>query len=323
MSLESLKTRRNNTQAIIDELNKFKTTKKVRSDNARFWSPKPDKQGNAHAIIRFLPALEADNLNVPFVKIWDHGFQGPTGKWYIENSLRTIGKDDPVSQSNHTLWESGLESNKETARKRKQRLHYITNIYVAKDTLHPENEGKVFLYKFGKKIFEKIESAMMPPKEFEEKPIIPYDLWEGANFKLRIKKGDGGWPNSQDSTFESVGPLFKTKKGEADEDKMTEVYDKVSSLLPFVDPDGVDSDGERYFKSFEELRDKLLSVIGENESENGSLSHTTSAVKNKSQVKPVDENDEDNSSEVVVEDVEDVEDDDVSLDYLSSLINDE
>lgn len=280
MSFASLKNRRS-VADLQEELNKFKTSaKKNTKEKARFWSPKPDKNGNASAVIRFLPALESDELAVPFVKTYDYGFRGPTGKWFIENSLRTIGKTDIVMLENSKLWNSGLESDKETARARKQRTHFVTNIYVVKDTLHPENEGKVFLYQFGKKVWEKIEAAMMPPDGFDEEPIVPYDLWEGANFKLKIRKGDGGWPTYQDSTFDNVNPLF-VKKGEPDEKRMEEVYDQVNSLLPFIDPEGVNADGEKYFKSVEELKTRYFDVMELTESENSSTPHVSSAVRNK------------------------------------------
>ena len=321
MSLERLKNR-NNTQALIDELNKFKNTKKVRTENKKFWSPRPDKQGNAHAVIRFLPAIESDNLNVPFVRTWDHGFQGPTGKYYIENSLRTIDKPDPVAELNSQLWNSGLEANKELARKRKQRLHYIGHIYVVKDTLHPETEGLVWPYKFGSKIFDKIESAMMPPEGFDDEPIVPYDLFTGANLKLRLKKGDGGWPSYEDTKWDTPGPLFKTKKGEPDEAKMEEVYNQVKSLKTYIDPEGIDADGEKYFKSYDELKQKLYKVLELSDSENSSMPHISSSAKNRSNV--VESDDEDEGSDSAVFDKTEIsEDEDDSLEYFSSLVSEE
>jgi hypothetical protein len=322
MSLDSLKNRRNNIQSVVSELNKFKNVRKAKSDSVRFWSPKPDKQGNAQAQIRFLPALESDNLEVPFVKTWDHGFQGPTGKWYIENSLRTIDKTDPVAELNSKLWNSGIEANKEIARKRKQRLKYIGNIYVVKDALHPENEGKVFLYKFPPKVFEKIESAMIPPEGFDDEPIVPYDLWEGANLKLRVKKGDGGWPSYADSVFDNVSPLFKNKKGEADEAKMDEIYSQVSSLKPFIDPEGKDSDGEAYFKSYSELKDKLFRVLELSTSENSDAPTQSGSVKNRSNVSSKNYDAEDDENDAVVFDsTASSEDEDESLDYFASLVD--
>lgn len=328
MSFASLKNRRT-VADLQEELNKFKTSaKKNTKEKSRFWSPKPDKNGNASAIIRFLPAPESDDLKVPFVKTYDYGFRGPTGKWFIENSLRTIGKTDIVAYENSKLWNSDLESNKEIVRTRRQRTHFITNIYVIKDTLHPENEGKVFLYQFGKKVWEKIEAAMMPPKEFDEEPIIPYDLWTGANFKLRVRKGDGGWPTYQDSAFDKVGPLF-VKKGEADEAKMEEVYNQVQSLLPFIDPNGVNADGERYFKTPEELKVRYYDVMELTESENSNIPHSTSAVRNKienhrNSVSSDEDSEVDEAEDFSSENSEELDDEDSDvLAYLKNLAEDD
>ena len=156
----------------------------------RLWKPEMDKSGNGYAVIRFLPAVDGEDL--PWAKVWNHAFQGPTGQWYIENSLTTIGQKDPVSEHNTRLWNTGLESDKEIARKQKRKLQYFANIYVVSDSKHPENEGKVFLYRFGKKIFDKIMEAMQPAFEDEE-AINPFDFWKGANFKLKVRKVDGYW----------------------------------------------------------------------------------------------------------------------------------
>ena len=166
----------------------------------RLWKPEMDKSGNGYAVIRFLPARCEDFQG----KVWNHAFQGPTGQWYIENSLTTIGQKDPVSEHNTQLWNSGLESDKEIARKQKRKLQYFANIYVVSDSKHPENEGKVFLYRFGKKIFDKIMEAMQPAFEDEE-AINPFDFWKGANFKLKVRKVDGYW-NYDKSEFDSVSP---------------------------------------------------------------------------------------------------------------------
>ena len=152
----------------------------------RLWKPTRDKAGNGYAVIRFLPAQEGEDL--PWVRYWDHGFKGPTGLWYIENSLTSIGQEDPVSEMNSVLWNSGRDEDKTIARERKRRLHYVSNVLVISDPSNPENEGKVFLYKFGKKIFDKIMESMQPAFEDEE-PINPYDFWEGADFKIKIRKG--------------------------------------------------------------------------------------------------------------------------------------
>ena len=159
------------------------TEKKSYGDD-REWKPTVDKAGNGYAVLRFLPATEGQD--VPWVRYWDHGFKGPTGRWYIENSLTSIGKDDPVSEMNSQLWNSGRDEDKETARARKRRLHYVSNVYVVSDPSNPENEGKVFLYKYGKKIFDKIMDVMQPQFQ-DEKPVNPFDFWGGADFKLKIR----------------------------------------------------------------------------------------------------------------------------------------
>ncbi|SVA55190.1 uncharacterized protein METZ01_LOCUS108044, partial [marine metagenome] len=156
----------------------------------RLWKPELDKTGNGFAVIRFLPAVKGEDL--PWVKVWNHAFQGPTGQWYIENSLTTLNQKDPVSEMNSAYWNSGLESDKEIARKQKRKLQYFSNIYVVTDKKHPEHEGKVFLFRFGKKIFDKIMESMQPAFE-DETPVNPFDFWEGANFKLKIRKVDGYW----------------------------------------------------------------------------------------------------------------------------------
>jgi gp32 DNA binding protein like len=269
MSFESLKQKRKNIQSLTEELNKFDAPKNRKTEDDRFWTPTKDKAGNGYAVIRFLPSLEEEDLTIPFVKTYDHGFQGPSGRWYIENSLRTIDKDDPVLEFNSKLW-NGSESDKEQARKQKSRLHYIGNILVIKDPTNPENEGKVKLFKFGAKIFAKIKDAMQPQFE-DETPIVPYDLWEGANFKLKIRKVEG-YPNYDTSSFDEVSPLFE------DDSEIEAVYNKLNRLLPFIDPDGKDIDGQPYFKPYAELKAKLYKVLDLNDSENSTVpvSHSKS-----------------------------------------------
>lgn len=235
-----------NRQSMFDnlttEINKLNTTTAPTDDN-RFWKPEVDKAGNGYAIIRFLPAPA--NEDVPFVRVWDHGFQGPGG-WYIEKSLTTIGQADPVSEYNTELWNSGIEANKEVVRKQKRRLSYYSNIYVVKDPSHPENEGKVFLFKYGKKIFEKLNAAMNP--EFEdEKPMNPFDLWEGANFKLKIRNYEG-YRNYDKSEFDSPSPLSD------DDDNMEKIWKREFALSEFIEPSN--------FKSYDELKSKLHRVLG-------------------------------------------------------------
>ena len=213
------------------------------SQEDNFWKPEVDKAGNGYAIFRFLPA--PGNEEIPYVRVWDHGFQGPGG-WYIEKSLTTLGEKDPVSEYNSQLWNSGIEANKELVRKQKRRLSFISNIYIVKDPAHPENEGKVMLYKYGKKIWDKIELAMNPEFEDEQK-INPFDLWTGANFKLKIRKVEG-YRNYDKSEFEAAAPLFDN-----DED-MEAVWKQEYGLAEFVDP--------KNFKSYDELKARLHKALG-------------------------------------------------------------
>jgi hypothetical protein len=216
--------------------------KKSYSDD-RFWKPELDKSGNGFAIIRFLPTPEGEEM--PWVSYWDHGFQGPGG-WYIEKSLTTLNKQDPVSEYNTTLWNTGIEANKEIARKQKRRLHYVSNVYVVSDPKNPDNEGKVFLYRYGKKIFEQLKEAISPAFE-DEAPINPFDVREGANFKIKIRKVDGYW-NYDKSEFDSSAMLFD------DENKLNEVYTSLYSLSDIIAPSE--------FKTYEELKEKLERVLG-------------------------------------------------------------
>ena len=236
-----------NRSKSLDKLNSQleKISQKSYSDpnEGKFWKPTRDDAGNGFAIIRFLPAPGEEEM--PFIRIWDHGFQGPTGLWYIENSLTTINQDDPVSEYNGKLWNSGLESDKEIARKQKRRLKYVSNIYVIKDAAHPENEGKVFLFSYGKKIFDKLNDLMNP--EFpDEQPVNPFDLWEGANFRLKIRKYEG-YPNYDKSEFEAAAPLFD------DDEKLEEIWKQEHSLQELIDA--------KNFKSYAELKAKLYRVL--------------------------------------------------------------
>ena len=213
------------------------------SGDDRLWKPEVDKAGNGYAVIRFLPAPDGEEL--PWAKLYTHAFQG-TGGWFIENSLTTLGQKDPVSEYNSQLWNSGIESDKEIARKQKRKLSYYANIYVVKDSANPHNEGQVFLYKFGKKIFDKITAAMQP--EFEdEDPINPFDFWAGANFKLKIKKVAGYW-NYDSSEFDRQSALLD------DDDAMEAIWKKEYSLAELVAPD--------QFKSYDELKKRLDYVLG-------------------------------------------------------------
>lgn len=244
MSFDALKKNRSKSlEKLNNQLEKISTKSYSDPNEGKFWKPTRDKAGNGFAIIRFLPAPNGEEM--PFVRIWDHGFQGPTGLWYIENSLTTINQDDPVSEYNSKLWNSGLDSDKEIARKQKRRLKYYSNIYVIKDSANPENEGKVFLYAFGKKIFDKLNDLMNPQFE-DENPVNPFDLWEGANFRLKIRQFEG-YPNYDKSEFDAPGPLFE------DDDKLEQVYNQEHSLQDLVDP--------KNFKSYSELKAKLYRVL--------------------------------------------------------------
>jgi hypothetical protein len=242
------------TQKLVKEVEKMSSTSNGVDD--RLWRPEVDKTGNGFAVIRFLPAPEGEEL--PWAKMYSHAFQGPGG-WYIENSLTTIGQKDPLGEYNRELWNSGTETNKETVRKQKRKLSYYSNIYVVKDPTNPANEGKVFLFKYGKKIFDKIMEAMQP--EFEdETPINPFDFWQGANFKLKIVKKDGYW-NYDKSEFGSVEPLLD------DDDALEAIWKKEYSLAAVTAPD--------QFKSYEELEKRLNYVLGQKGSSRSSVEEET------------------------------------------------
>ncbi len=213
-------------------------------DDDRFWKPVMDKSGVGSAVIRFLPAPEGCEL--PWAQVWSHAFQGPGG-WLIDNCLTTLGQQCPVCEKNRVLWNSGSDRDKEEARKQKRKLSYYANIYVVRDPANPDNEGKVFLYKFGKKIFDKIMAAMQP--EFDdEQPINPFDFWTGANFKLKLVKKDGYW-NYDKSEFASPSALL-----DGDDDELETIYKSLSNLNDFTDP--------KEFKSYDELKKRLDYTLG-------------------------------------------------------------
>ena len=228
------------TAKLVKEVEKMNNTGGNADD--RIWKLDVDKGGNGYAVIRFLPAPEGEDL--PFVKLYSHAFQGPGG-WFIENSLTTLGQKDPVSEYNSLLWNNGTDAGKETARKQKRKLTYVSNIYVVKDPANPENEGKVFLYKYGKKIFDKLTAAMQPEFEDEE-AIDPFDFWQGANFKLKAKNV-AGYRNYDSSEFAAVTPLLD------DDDALEAIWKKQYSLEEFVAAD--------QFKSYDDLKKRLESVL--------------------------------------------------------------
>ena len=213
----------------------------------RLWKPELDKSGNGYAVIRFLPAPDGEDL--PFAKVWSHAFKGPGGQWYIENSLTTLGKQDPVSEYNTELWNAAGEGSSERAQARaqKRKLSYYSNIYVVSDPAHPENEGKVFLYKYGKKIFDKLVEAMQPAFA-DETPIDPFNFWKGADFKLKIRKVDGYW-NYDKSEFAAPNTL-----GDFDDERLEEIWKEGYSLAEFED--------SKNFKTYEKLKARLDLVLG-------------------------------------------------------------
>ena len=229
------------TQKLVKEVEKMNNT--GGSSDERLWKLECDKSGNGYAVIRFLPAPNGEDL--PFVKLYSHAFQGPGG-WFIENSLTTLGQKDPVSEYNSMLWNNGTDAGKDQARKQKRKLTYIANIYVVKDPSNPENEGRVMLYKFGKKIFDKITAAMQPEFEDEE-AIDPFDFWQGANFKLKAKNV-AGYRNYDSSEFAAQSALLD------DDDAMEGIWKKQYSLEEFVAAD--------QFKSYDDLKKRLDYVLG-------------------------------------------------------------
>ena len=230
------------TAKLVKEVEKMNNNGSTTGDD-RIWKLECDKGGNGYAVIRFLPAPNGEDL--PFVKLYSHAFQGPGG-WYIENSLTTLNQKDPVSEYNTSLWNNGTDAGKETARKQKRKLTYVANIYVVKDPANPSNEGQVFLYKFGKKIFDKLTAAMQPEFEDEE-AIDPFDFWQGANFKLKAKNV-AGYRNYDSSEFARQDALLD------DDDAMEAIWKKEYSLAELVAPD--------QFKSYDELKKRLDYVLG-------------------------------------------------------------
>ena len=246
MDFESLKKSSSNFDAITKALETKMTPENQQSNNKyqddRLWKPELDKTGNGYAVLRFLPASNGEEM--PWQRVWTHAFQDKGG-WFIENSLTTLNQKDPVSEENTRLWNTGIDSDKDIARKRKRKLSYYANVFVVSDPKHPENEGQVKLYKFGKKIFDKITEAMQPAFE-DEQAINPFDFWKGANFKLKIRKVDGYW-NYDKSEFEGVTPLKES------DDDIKAIWEKQYPLKPFVDPSN--------FKTYDELKEKLNRVI--------------------------------------------------------------
>ena len=277
-------------EKLTGELDKLSKKSESYKDD-RLWKPELDKASNGYAVIRFLPTPKNEDL--PWVRVFNHGFKGPGG-WYIENSRTTLGEKDPVSEMNTQLWNSGVESDKDIARQRKRRLSYYSNILVVSDPKNPENEGKVFLYKYGKKIFDKIMEKMQP--EFEDETAInPFDFWNGANFRLKVRKV-AGFINYDKSEFEDSSPVL-----DGDDAKLEELWKTQYSLSEFTNPSN--------FKSYDELKTKLDNVLGGN----ARFTETAEETKEESFASPV-KSEESNSVS------EDVEDDD-ALSYFEKLAN--
>jgi len=245
MSFADFKKRsKSSISSLTSKLEEMNSKESYKDD--RFWRPELDKSSNGYAVIRFLPAVEGEDL--PWAKYYSHGFQGPGG-WYIENSRTTLGEKDPVSELNSKFWNSGVESDKDIARSRKRRTNYVSNILIVSDPANPQNEGKVFLYRYGQKIFTKIQEAMQP--EFEDEDAInPFDFWGGADFKLKIRRVSG-FLNYDKSEFASANELYA-----GDDEKLEDLWKKQYALSEFVDPNS--------FKSYDDLKNRLHEVIGDN-----------------------------------------------------------
>jgi len=276
-------------------------TQQKSSGDDRFWKPTIDKAGNGSAIIRFLPAPPGED--VPFARYWDHGFQGPGG-WYIEKSLTTLGQDDPVSEYNSKLWNSGIEANKEIARKQKRRLHHVSNILVVSDPGNPDNEGKVFLYEYGKKIFDKLND-MMHPQFDDEDPINPFDMWEGANFRLRIRNVEG-YRNYDKSAFDSPSAISN------DDEELESIWNTQHSLTEFTDPSN--------FKSYADLQQRLAKVLGETSPNTTAETETADDVQ-AAWTPPAETAPEPAVAESPSDNVVNFEDEDESLDFFKKLAN--
>jgi len=243
-SLKKASSKGDTLAKLTREIEKINQPQASSGPDERLWKPELDKSGNGYAVVRFLPAPDGEDM--PWAKVWSHAFKGPGGQWYIENSLTTLGKEDPVSDLNRGLWNSGREQDKATARAQKRKLSYYSNIYVVSDPAHPENEGKVFLYKFGKKIFDKLIEAMQPAFA-DETPLDPFNFWTGANFKLKIRKVDGYW-NYDKSEFAAPAPLLEDDKA------LEGIWKQAYPLAEFEDP--------KNFKTFEQLQVRLNLVLG-------------------------------------------------------------
>ena len=303
MSFENLKRNRDQISKLVQAAEKAGggTTEQKSYVDERIWKPTVDKAGNGYAVLRFLPAGEGEDL--PWVRYWDHGFKGPTGLWYIENSLTSIGQPDPVGELNSRLWNSGYDEDKEKARAQKRRLHYVVNALVVQDPSAPHNEGKVFLYQFGKKIFDKIMDVMQP-QFADETPVNPFDFWEGADFKLKIRNVEG-YRNYDKSEFSSPSALY-----DGDEGRLEGVYNQLHSLSEFTDP--------KNYKSYDELKAKLARVLGEEAVSAGTPTMAQESMMNTPAAEP-----EYRVAEPITAEELNTQDDDDTMSYFAKLANDD
>ena len=252
MNIEQLRKLRNTDFAkISSEFEKIVNPEAKGYGDNRFWKMEVDKAGNGTATIRFLTRtvkiIDGKDVvdELPWTRVFNHGFQGPTGRWFIEDCPTTIGQPCPACEQNGVLWNSGIEADKEVARKQKRKLSYVANVYIVSDPKHPENEGKVFLFKFGKKIFDKIMDKARPTFE-DEDPVNVFDLWTGADFKLRQRKVEG-YPNYDQSVFLEPSPIAES------EEEILAIVNQQYLLKDFTDPSK--------FKSYDELSKKLETVL--------------------------------------------------------------
>ena len=292
IDFSKLKKQSGNLDKLSKAIEQLNSSSESADNKDNYWRPEVDKAGNGMATIRFLPASAADGEDaLPWVKVFSHGFQGPGG-WLIDNCLTTKGQQCPICEHNSTLWNSGIEANKEVVRKQKRKLNYVANVYIVSDPKHPENEGQVKLFKFGKKIFDKITEAMNPQFEDEE-AINPFDLWKGANFKLKIRKVDG-YQNYDKSEFESASPLSE------DDDELEKIWKSEFALSELI--------SDKEFKSYDALKTRLDKVLGLS-GEVPAPKTTVETIKEQAKAAP----------KKVVEAEPEVTDDDEDLAYFSKL----
>jgi len=292
IDFSKLKKQSGNLDKLSKAIEQLNSSSESADNKDNYWRPEVDKAGNGMATIRFLPASAADGEDaLPWVKVFSHGFQGPGG-WLIDNCLTTKGQQCPICEHNSTLWNSGIEANKEVVRKQKRKLNYVANVYIVSDPKHPENEGQVKLFKFGKKIFDKITEAMNPQFEDEE-AINPFDLWKGANFKLKIRKVDG-YQNYDKSEFESASPLS------SDDDELEKIWKSEFALSELI--------SDKEFKSYDALKTRLDKVLGLS-GEVPAPKTTVETIKEQAKAAP----------KKVVESEPEVTDDDEDLAYFSKL----